>query len=57
MELVRTLFPATYPFLFAPPFTLSIALLLDLGVSGLSDSGRAARLSVDFSSVTCNQKH
>lgn len=36
---------------------LSIALLLDLGVSGLSDSEGADGVSVDFLSVTCDQNH
>lgn len=47
----------TYPFLLTPSTALSIALLLDLGVSGLSDSEGANRFSVDFESVACDQKH
>lgn len=47
----------SYPFLLAPSITLSIAFLLDLGVLGLSDSEGADRVSVDFLSVTCDQKY
>lgn len=46
-----------YPFLLAPSTALNIALLLDLGVSGLSDWAGADRFSVDFLSVACDQKH
>ena len=41
-------FSTTYPFFLAP----SIALLLDLGVSGRSDSEAAGRFSADFLSMT-----
>lgn len=47
----------SYPFLLAPSITLSTALLLDLGVSGLSNSEGADRFSVDLLSVACDQKY
>lgn len=47
----------SYPFLWTPSTTLSIALLLDLGVLDFSDSGGADRFSVDFCSAAGNHKH
>lgn len=47
----------TYPFLRTPSTALRIPLLLDLEVVDLSDSEGVQRFSVDFFSVSSDQKH
>lgn len=47
----------SYPFLLAPSIMLRTALLLDLGVSDLSDSEGADRFSVDLLSAACDQEY